>query len=987
MSDFSIIGNRTAMIDAAAKTTGAGKYTDDLSVPGMLVGKILHSPYPHARIRRIDTSRAEKCEGVVAVVVGQDAPNPYGILPVGHDEYALALDKVRYVGDNVACVVAVSESIAETALELIDVEYEVLPAYFDPEESMKAVTDLIHDSKPGNLEKDYHHVFGDPDQGFAGADQIAEARFIANEVTHAAMEPHSTLASFEIDPHTGKPGRLTVWSSTQVPYYLQHKLSLVLEMPMAQIRVIKPLVGGGFGGKSEVIPLEIIAAIAARKAQAAVKITYTREEVFWAHRGRPRTIIDLKTGVKKDGRITAVKARVVQDGGAYCSYGVVTILYSGALLGALYDIPNIQYDGYRVLTNKPACGAMRGHGTVNVRFAFESQLDELALAIGMDPAEIRQRNLLQPPCITVNGLRVQSYGLPECIEKTVDRSGWKQRKGKLPRGRGLGIACSHYVSGAANSIIRSDMPHSTVNIKIDRDGGVVVYTGASEIGQGSDTMTAQIAAEVLGCSLPRVRVIAADTDLTPIDIGSYSSRVTFMAGNATLRAASEVKRLIAAAAAKKMGCAAEDLIFRNDQVLRKNAAASVGELADKSVRTTQDEASVSGRVEGQILRGSLQQKRKEEGPKEKMSFEEAVVAAIDFHGGLTGTGSYAPPQEARGGKHKGAGVGPSPAYSYSAQVAEVSVDEETGEVVVHKVWAAHDCGRALNPVSVEGQIIGSVWMGMGQALTEEMVWKDGMLMNPGLLEYRSPSSVESPEVEPIIVESVDPEGPFGAKECSEGSLAATIPAIANAIYDAVGVRLRESPFTPERVLSALRAKRNARALNLTKVLTRLLRHASANTADRCASKVRARNATRSIHRGEKCRPPRAVPIEPYKVQTAPAQNCRRRNRVSRGTFDACRAWQLARAGSNSHPNHCRRHRFNSIDAAETIRAGARSRSARNRSAARHPAAARRRRRNRGPHHAPRHRALRLSAPALCGPHRSSGDRGIARTAEHGHHRR
>ena len=630
------------------------------------------------------------------------------------------------------------------------------------------------------------------------------------------MEPHSTLASFELDPHTGKPGRLTVWSSTQVPYYLQHKLSLVLEMPMSQIRVIKPLVGGGFGGKSEVIPIEIIAAIAARKAQAPVKITYTREEVFWAHRGRPRTIIDLKTGVKTDGRITAVKARVVQDGGAYCSYGVVTILYSGALLGALYDIPNIQYDGYRVLTNKPACGAMRGHGTVNVRFAFESQLDELATKIGMDAAEIRQRNLLQPPCITVNGLRVQSYGLPECIEKTVERSGWKQRKGKMPKGRGLGIACSHYVSGAANSIIRSDMPHSTVNIKIDRDGGVVVYTGASEIGQGSDTMTAQVAAEVLGCSLPRVRVIAADTDLTPIDIGSYSSRVTFMAGNATLRAAREVKKLIAAAAAKKMICGAADLIFRDDLVFKKGTRDTTAKkaLADE-VDLTQAGASVSGRVEGQILRRSLQQKRNEEGPKDWMTFEEAVVAAIDFHGALTGTGSYAPPQEARGGKHKGAGVGPSPAYSYSAQVAEVSVDEETGEVTVHKVWAAHDCGRALNPVSVEGQIIGSVWMGMGQALTEEMVWKDGMLMNPGLLEYRSPSSVESPEVEPIIVESIDPEGPFGAKECSEGSLAATIPAIANAIYDAVGVRLHESPFTPERVLAAVRAKNQAKALNLT----------------------------------------------------------------------------------------------------------------------------------------------------------------------------
>ena len=822
MTNFSIIGKPIAMVDAAGKTTGAGTYTDDLSVPGMLIGKILHSPHPHARIKRIDATRAEQLEGVIAVVTGKDAPHPYGILPVGHDEHALALDKVRYVGDNVACVAATDEATAEKALELIDVEYEVLPAYFDPEESMKAERHLIHDNKPHNIEKDYHHIFGDPDKGFADADHIAEARFIANEVTHAAMEPHSTLAAFELDSQTGQLGRLTVWSSTQVPYYLQHKLSLVLEIPMSQIRVIKPLVGGGFGGKSEVIPLEIIAAIAARKAKAPVKITYTREEVFWAHRGRPRTIIDLKTAVTNDGRITAVKARVVQDGGGYCSYGVVTILYSGALLGALYDIPNIQYDGYRVLTNKPACGAMRGHGTVNVRFAFESQLDELAATLKMDPAEIRRRNLLQPPCVTVNGLRVQSYGLPECIEKVLARSGWRARKGNLAKSRGLGIACSHYVSGAANSIIRSDMPHSTVNIKIDRDGGVVVYTGASEIGQGSDTMTAQIAAEVLGCSLSRVKIVAADTDLTPIDIGSYSSRVTFMAGNATLRAAQEVKRHIASAAAKKMECSPEDLLFHDDSISRNGPGGlRVQPVPDpgapsfsRSVREG-GYLSGSGHVEGQILRGSLQQQRKDEGPKEALTFEEAVVAAIDFHGALTGTGSYAPPPEARGGKHKGGGVGPSPAYSYSAQVAEVSVDEDTGEVTVHKVWAAHDCGRALNPVSVEGQIIGSVWMGMGQALTEEMVWKDGLLMNPGLLEYRSPSSVESPEVETIIVESIDPEGPFGAKECSEGALAATIPAIANAIYDAVGIRLHESPFTPERVLAALRAKRNAKALNLT----------------------------------------------------------------------------------------------------------------------------------------------------------------------------
>jgi 4-hydroxybenzoyl-CoA reductase subunit alpha len=352
------------------------------------------------------------------------------------------------------------------------------------------------------------------------------------------------------------------------------------------------------------------------------------------------------------------------------------------------------------------------------------------------------------------------------------------------------------------------MPHSTVNIKIDRDGGVVVYTGASEIGQGSDTMTAQVVAEVLGCSLTRVKVIAADTDLTPIDLGSYSSRVTFMAGNAALRAAEDVKKNIVSAAARRMNCAPEEVVISGDRVWKQGSAATDSNAAP-------DEEVARGHVDGQILRGSVLQTRKEEGSKDHMSFEEAVVAAIDVHGGLTGTGSYAPPVEARGGKHKGAGVGPSAAYSYSAQVADVSVDEETGEVTVHKIWAAHDCGRALNPVAVEGQVIGSVWMGLGQALQEEMVWKDGLLMNPGLLEYRSPSSVESPEVECIIVESIDPEGPFGAKEAGEGSLAATIPAISNAIYDAVGVRLREAPFTPERVLAALRAKRGGKKIDMT----------------------------------------------------------------------------------------------------------------------------------------------------------------------------
>jgi 4-hydroxybenzoyl-CoA reductase subunit alpha len=758
MADFSFIGKPIPMTDAPGKVTGLGKYTDDLAVPGMLVGRILHSPHAHAHIRAIDASRAEALPGVKAVAIGKDAPNPYGILPIGHDECVFALDKARYIGDNVAAVAATSAEIAEQALDLIRVDYELLPAYFDPLESMKAAEHWLHETKPNNIEKEYHHEFGNVGEGFAKADFIREERYYAGEVTHAAMEPHSTLAIWEPD------GRMIVYSSTQVPYYLHRTLSEVCEMPMSQIRVIKPLIGGGFGGKSEVIPLEIAAGVLAKKAKRPVKITYTREEVFYAHRGRPITYVDMKMGVTREGKISAVAARVVQDGGAYCGYGPVTVLYSGALLGAIYDIPNVKYDGYRVLTNKPACGAMRGHGTVNVRFAFEALLDELAHDASVDPAEIRRRNLLKAPCHTVNNLRVTSYGLPECIEKVVERGEWNEKKGKLPYGRGVGFACSHYVSGAANPIIRSNMPHTTVNMKIDRDAAVTVFTGASEIGQGSDTIQVQITAEVLGVRLRRIKLVAADTELTPIDLGSYSSRVTFMAGNACLAAAKDMRRQILEAVARKFGCAPDRLEARDEQVFS---------LDD---------------------------------PKLRISFDEAVALSLARHGALISRGTYAPPEEARGGKFKGAGVGPSPSYSYSAQVAEVTVDPETGHVKVDRVVAAHDCGRALNPLCVEGQIEGSVYMGMGQALQEDMVWNKGRLMNPTLLEYRIPSTLETPEIESIIVESIDPEGPFGAKEAGEGSLAATIPAIANAIYDAVGVRINSLPITPEKVLAAIREK-------------------------------------------------------------------------------------------------------------------------------------------------------------------------------------
>jgi len=764
MASFSIIGKRLPMVDAPDKVTGRALYADDLALPGMLVGKILHSPHPHARLRSIDTSRAARVPGVVAVVTGREFPNQYGILPIGHDETAFAVDKVRYIGDNVAGVAAETEEAARQALELIEVDYEPLPAWFDPEETMKAEANWIHEDKPRNIEKEYHHRFGDVEQGLAEADRVVSERFVCGEVTHAAMEPHSTLASYNPEDD-----RLTVWSSTQVPYYLHLTLANILNLPHEKIRVIKPLVGGGFGGKSEVIPIEVEAACLSYKARRPVKITYTREEVFYAHRGRPVQIVELTIGARRDGRLTAVKARVVQDGGAYCGYGPVTILYSGALLGAMYDIRNVQFDGYRVLTNKPACGAMRGHGTVNTRFAFESLLDHVATELKIDPAEIRLRNQLQPPCITVNQLRVTSYGYPECIRQVVEKSGWREKRGKLPFGKGVGIAGSHYVSGAANSIIRGEGPHSTVKLRVEPDATVVLLTGAAEIGQGSDTIQVQLVAEELGLPVERIKLIAADTERTPIDLGSYSSRVTFMAGNACLAAARNLKKKIFEAVAPLWDIAPEELDARGGRITARNGAGK------------------------------------------SMSFAEAVAAARKQFGELEAEGGYAPPAEARGGKFKGAGVGPSPAYSYSAQVAEVTVDTETGQVTVERITVAHDCGRALNPMTVEGQVEGSVWMGLGQAVQEEMIWNKGRLMNPSMLEYKVASTLESPEIDPILVESIDPEGPLGAKEAGEGSLAAAIPAVANAIYDAVGVRITSTPITPEKILRALREQEKQRA--------------------------------------------------------------------------------------------------------------------------------------------------------------------------------
>ena len=744
------------LLDAAERVEGRKEFLEDLRLPGMLCARFLRSPHAHAKIIRVDAARALLVPGVQAVITGRDAPRTYGVLPIGHDETALAVDKVRYVGQEVAAIAATSEDSAEEALDQILVEYEVLPACLTAATAMAARDSWIHENRPGNIEKEYHHVFGDPEAGFRAADVVVEDTFRHPRVTQAALEPHGAVARYE------GGDRWTVWTSTQTPRHVQRGLSLALDYPESNFRVIPCAVGGGFGGKSETFPHDICAAILARRTGRSVRMRLTREEVFILHRGRPENQVRMRLGLRRDGKIMAVDCETIQDGGAFCGYGVATILYSGALLGAIYDVDNIRYDGYRVLTNKPACGPMRGHGTIAARHAFESLLDRAAVELGLDPLDVRQRNLLRPNSRTVNELRVTSYGYPECLERVAAASGWRDRKGRLPRGRGLGVAGSHYVSGAANSIVRGDFPHSTVVLQADREGSLTLYTGATEIGQGSDTVLAIIVARVLGLAPAAVRVVSGDTALTPLDLGSYSSRVTFMTGNAALEAARKLRDRLAEATAKKLGAPVADVTF----------------------------------VDGML--------RPREKSNSEMTFADAARLAADAEGTLVEKGAYWPPREAQGGRFPGAGVGPGVAYSYSAQAVEVDVNEETGEVKVLKVWAAHDCGRALNPGAVRGQIEGSVWMGLAQALFEELQYSpQGLLFNGSLLEYKVPGAMDSPPIDVFIVESCDPEGPFGAKEAGEGSVAAVLPALTNAIHDAVGVWITELPVTPQRVLAAL----------------------------------------------------------------------------------------------------------------------------------------------------------------------------------------
>ena len=757
-------GRRTPLIDGVEKVTGRARYTADLPFGDALVGRILRSPIAHGVIRGIDTSKARALPGVRAVITGADFAAPYGVIPIARNEWPLARDKVRYRGEPVAAVAAVDPAAAEAALAAIVLDIEPLPAYFSAADARGADAVRLHESKTGNIEREVDQAFGDVDAGFAAADLVREQTFHYAEVAHGQIELNAAVAQYEVEC-----GRLTTHSVTQVPYYLHLTLARCLGMDASRIRVVKPFVGGGFGHRVEPLNFEMITAALARAAGGTVKTELSREDGFLTHRGRPETGIRLKLGMRKSGEITAVDCEIVQRGGAYGGYGLVTILYAGALLHALYPVPAVRYRGYRVYTNTPPCGAMRGHGAVDARHAFESLLDMMAIELRLDPIAVRRANLIVPPYRTINDLQVNSYGVPACLDWVEEASGWKARHGRLPRGRGLGVACSHYVSGSAKPVHWSGEPHAVVNLKLDFDGGITILTGASDIGQGSSTLLAQVVAEVLALPLARIRVIATDSALTPKDNGAYSSRVSFMVGNAAIRAAQELKRVLVAAAAKRL------------------------DVDSAEVEWEGEHCRVAGTDRG-------------------LDFAEAVATALAESGTLTVKGTWSTPPETQGGSFRGAAVGATAGFSYAAQVVEVSVDEETGAVAVEHVWVAHDCGFAINPLAVEGQVQGAVWMGMGQALSEETGYHDGLPLRPNMLDYRIPTIVESPPIEVKLVESHDPLGPFGAKEASEGALHGFPPALTNAICDAIGIRLAELPASPDRVLDAIRAKMRSERL-------------------------------------------------------------------------------------------------------------------------------------------------------------------------------
>jgi len=756
--ELTVVGTRMPMMDAAAKAKGTAQFIDDLVLPGMLHGKILRSPLPHARILHIDTSKAEKLSGVKGVMTGEDIPDrKYGIVPKAKDEYALAKIKVRYVGDEVAAVCAVDPEIAEEALELIKVDYEELPAVFDPMEAIKEGAPLVHDVVQKNISASIRKEFGDVEKAFGESDFIYEDTFYSQAVNHAPLEPHGALAQY--DPLRGE---LTIWSSTQIPFFLRRNLSTTLLVPESKLRVIKPKVGGGFGQKIDLFAKDFCACWFAMNLGRPVKFIYEREEVFIATRQRHPMYLSVKTGLNKEGKILAQQFKAYADGGAYNSTAPLMITLTGFFLMIPYNVPNLLHEGYHVYTNKPVGGAMRGHGIPQARFAVERQLDMIAERMDMDAGEIRIRNSIHAGKPHPAKFVINTCGFVDTVKKAAEGIGWAEKRGKLPFGRGVGIAGGSFPSGVSN------MSHisSGAVVQLGRDGAVNVLTGAADIGQGAETVIGQIVAEELGVLLEDIRVTAADTGITPLDPGTFGSGVTVRAGNAARLAAISVKNKLFEIVSEKLEANVDDLVAEKRKIYVKGSP-------DK----------------GMALSDALKAYQYGDHPMPIVGRGSWMAPATEPTTLLKENGNFAPN------------------YSFMTQAAEVEVNPQTGRVKLLKMAAAHDCGKMINPMLVEGQLEGSVVGGMGQALYEDVIVEKGQVMNPSFLDYGFPTAMEMPEIEAIEVETNDPLGPFGAKEAGEGTQISPAPAIVNAIYDAIGIDFMELPVTPEKVLKALEEKK------------------------------------------------------------------------------------------------------------------------------------------------------------------------------------
>jgi len=765
MAEFSVIGERLPRVDAREKVTGEAKYAADYSLPDMLWCKLLRSPHPHARILNIDTSKAEKLPGVKAVVTGKDFGGwTWGWMPATRDEPPLAVDKVRYMAEAVAGIAAVDEDTAEEATELIKVDYEELPGVFDPEEAMKEGAPEVHDYVKNNISVEYHWNFGDVDKAFAESYIIREDRFRTARATHGYLEPPAILAYYN------PTGHITVWAAKQSPYFHYRHLAACFKLPLSRIRVIQPFIGGGFGGtKNDSLASDFCAVLLSKKTGKPVKYVESMEEELTTSRRRHSMIVYSKMGVKKDGRLTAIQHRVIADGGGYTTVGPLSMYLAGFATTLPYELPNFKYDAYRVFTNNPMGGAMRGHGITHTRFAAEIQMEMLAEELGLDPVEMRMRNAIDQPkpgtiYETINKVTLKTCGIKQAIQKVTQDPIWRDRD-KMPRKEGniswgVGLSGSSFLCGARQ------MGHQACAaiVRVCEDGTVNLITGATDCGQGSDTVLCMIAAEELGLRLEDVAIKRVDTAYTPVDPGSYGSRVTILAGQATQKAARQAKKQLIEAAAK------------NWQVKPEEVDIKLGEVLVKS------------------------------DPEKRMPFSRlARIACYSGTGAVilgTGYSSYGvEPLEITSGIGNGG-----TSYSFTAQSARVGVDTETGKITVTDFTIASDCGRLLSPITAEGQIEGGSIQGLGQTLYEDFIMDRGKTLNPTFLDYKMPHSTDAPNIKLIDIVTDDPDGPFGAKETAEGSIVSAPPAVVSAIHDATGIWFKELPVTPEKVVRALREK-------------------------------------------------------------------------------------------------------------------------------------------------------------------------------------